>query len=662
MMVGLLLVVGATGAVIPTLTSGAASGAFSVEASVQIPANSAAVSCSSSQDCVAVGGRLASVTTDAGVRWTNYVVPGAVLVLTGVSCPTATYCLATGSTGDGLSVVIVSRDGGHSWKVSKTFAKGNGLNSIACPSPTECIAVGQGQAIVEVTDNTGSTWTAEPVSSSVATSLTTVSCSSTSDCVAGAQPSPTGDSAVYTDDGGRTWSAADIRVGLTANGVSCSGATCVAVVTNNSTLRTSVFSSIDSGQHWTLRSVPAGTLASGPVSCPSSLVCVALARKGQSKVESLVSTDGGQTWSAHLIGNSASNGWFLEGIDCATTSQCVAAGVGTASSTDGGVAWKLKVPTNPISLSGVTCPTSTNCLAVGTVASQGGTILSTTSGGLAWKTAKTFPISSALSLYGVACSTASNCVAVGGGGFPTANIVSSNDGGSTWSVDTIPSPDSAGLVGVACPAAETCIAVGSSASGSYVLTTADGGGTWTEQGAVTGVPLLDDVSCSSALDCVAVGLGPNPGPLGEATPVIATTTDGGVSWTATSTSTSIKYLRSASCSASGSCVLVGYTSSGAGVILTGPVSGSGWTQSAVPSGVTQLDSVSCAPDSTNCVAVGQAGSDRGAILASSDGGQTWTSQPVPTVAAAVNSVFCYAAGICQATAYNGTDVLLLGQS
>jgi photosystem II stability/assembly factor-like uncharacterized protein len=80
--------------------------------------------------------------------------------------------------------------------------------------------------------------------------------------------------------------------------------------------------------------------------------------------------------------------------------------------------------------------------------------------------------------------------------------------------------------GVSCPSTAFCVAVGttSSISGTgYIATSTDGGTTWTSEIAPSGVGSFSGVSCASTSDCVAVGTTVFDAGVG----VVATTTDGG---------------------------------------------------------------------------------------------------------------------------------------
>jgi hypothetical protein len=117
------------------------------------------VSCRSATSCVAVGseqGARASVAYSdvlSGTTWVGRTVPipkGTLLSqLESVSCPSATFCVAVGYavSNAGAISVLMDRWNGNAWSAMKPAAlpagfHGHVLAGVSCASPTSCVAVG----------------------------------------------------------------------------------------------------------------------------------------------------------------------------------------------------------------------------------------------------------------------------------------------------------------------------------------------------------------------------------------------------------------------------------------------------------------------------------------------------------------------------------------
>lgn len=108
---------------------------------------------------------VALTTTDAGHTWKEGTLPGGIIDLLGVSCPTGADCWAVGA-GNTASVVIASRDGGTTWTSQTIPAPAPGLIAISCPTISDCIAIGgsypsqfhaERPTVIATTDG-GTTW------------------------------------------------------------------------------------------------------------------------------------------------------------------------------------------------------------------------------------------------------------------------------------------------------------------------------------------------------------------------------------------------------------------------------------------------------------------------------------------------------------------------
>ena len=155
---------------------------------------------------------------DAGATWVLQTVPQPTDYsgLSGISCPTATVCLAVGfspggsSSGGVAPEVLLSDDGGQSWTLvnlarSAAVSSINGLTGVACASADLCVAVGSGFILLS-TDG-GAAWSraniaSSPPAQSALVGLVGVACPLASTCIAVGSKG-----VLLTTDAGQTWVA-----------------------------------------------------------------------------------------------------------------------------------------------------------------------------------------------------------------------------------------------------------------------------------------------------------------------------------------------------------------------------------------------------------------------------------------------------------------------
>ncbi len=334
--------------------------------------------------------------------------------------------------------------------------------------------------------------------------------------------------------------------------------------------------------HWVKQAVPTTAFASpgslAPTTCVAHTTFCIVIELDSAVVDSssrigdaaLVTTDG-TTWTQYATLPFALNNdtdvlsvvtWLS--ASCNSSTDCWIAGSGPndqpelAQSTDGGQTWTLETP-SAWSLASyswwpnsVDCVTSTTCWLAGTDADslQDPVAAVTTNGGQSWTTFASSADSTApwvtdatlptvvssdpngtYGLNGISCVSALSCVAVGGlnEADGTAAAISTTNGGATWSLS--PDPALSGiqqLFAISCLAAPsglpTCTAAGSAiaAAGPVVLTSLDGGTTWSGNEFLAGTGWLDSISCVDANNCWTAGAG--------TTLSLAGTADGGQSW------------------------------------------------------------------------------------------------------------------------------------
>lgn len=169
----------------------------------------------------------------------------------------------------------------------------------------------------------------------------------------------------------------------------------------------------------------------------------------------------------------------LHGVDCPTTTFCVAVGSYTVSggsiwamsATWNGTSWTLQTPSKPAGsirtvLLDASCSSASACTAVGIYRDSGGLQTSFVQrwNGTSWShQSSPNPVGSTNTVFqGVSCATGSFCVAVGDwNNGKSWQPMAQAWNGSTWALDTTPNPEGATetiIEGVACRTG--CISVG----------------------------------------------------------------------------------------------------------------------------------------------------------------------------------------------------------
>ncbi len=232
---------------------------------------------------------------------------------------------------------------------------------------------------------------------------------------------------------------------------------------------------------------------------------------------------------------------------------------------------------------------------------------------------------------------------------PSPSTASTFAAGSPWVGNfvpaALPTPVNA-LSDVACTSSSRCWAVGSTTGGSgapngaALVTTADGGTSWTGQTIPSTVAYLSAIACSDRRHCIAVGQAAQyPG--GQAASIA--TSDGGASWTLLEAPAGILDITAVTCRPDRRCVAVGTTPEGStALVATSPTSG--WMErGSLPAGISGATAISCTDDRT-CWVTGRSPIDadhvKGVVAVSADGGTTWALEVVPTGLGSLNDVSC----------------------
>jgi len=671
----------------------------------------ASISCTSTTVCVAVGNHvnlsglqhgLAEVWN--GTRWTVTSVHtpkhGLAATLFGVSCASATDCVAVGAwvNNGPYEVTLAEHWNGTSWSVTPSPNAGADqrmLLAVSCASATFCAAVGSYftvsntvQTLAEHWD--GSTWSLDPTpnpSGATYSRLAGVSCVSATDCEA--VGSSDANQVLAEHWNGSGWSLQTVALPSGASNsslaaVSCTSATaCIAVggacvppaqcnVVGGGP--TSPLAERWNGTSWAGAApvAPSGVSAAylDGVSCATASACAAV---GFSTTDfggtvTLAENWNGTSWSQQTTPNAAGSIFnSLEAVSCASATSCISAGgvnySGTLAEQLSGTSWSLLHAADPGGtlggeLASVACASSTACTAVG------GSLIEAWNG-TSWSIQRP---AEPVGFRGVSCSLATACTAVGGylSGVGADRSLAQRWDGSAWSVQSTADPSTSGnvdLSAVSCPSATSCIAVGMfETSSSYCLGPGAGDSPLAEEWdgtawSLSSVPApsgavcvaLTGVSCTSATQCFGVGSytdsANNSFTLverwnGTAWSIVAGTDPGGGS----------NQLNAVSCASATLCVAVGVSGFQS---LAELWNGTSWSVQSLPSGCCALTGVSCR-STTSCLAVG------GHIAERWDG-LTWAfSQPVFPKKAIDYSIVadsCASATACTAVGH-GLDVLI----
>ena len=272
------------------------------------------------------------------------------------------------------------------------------------------------------------------------------------------------------------------------------------------------------------------------ISRPSGAATPTAARRSGEGVQSTTTqaviidtVDGGQTWAQVATPPGVVE---ISAVTCLTDGRCVAigaTGMGDVAliSTSTGSAWTQagSLPAGMAGARDVACSNDLDCwvtarstTAAGAVS---GAVALTTDGGASW-TAVPTPAGTGL-LNGISCIAGAT---TGNGAVPGTTTVAGGTGSSTTApvghdhhrsdhdhdhdrpaTSTVPPVPVVGVAGVRCTAVGTTSSslVDPRSGHGVILTTANGGASWTQQPISGSVASLADVSCTAVNTCVAVG-------------------------------------------------------------------------------------------------------------------------------------------------------------
>lgn len=501
--------------------------------------------------------------------------PDRVPILSGVSCPSTSRCLAVGSIfrpAAGFPDYFPSSLiwNGRSWRALRTPG-GASLTAVSCATATGCVAVGAQVALAW----NGTRWrTLKPaLKPGRAITLTGVSCQAASRCMA---------------------------VGFWGSEFAAAGT--VAEAWN--------------GTRWRLLSTPdpagAATSSLAGVSCASAARCVAV---GESLTSDRVVHPLAESWNGHSWTILATADWTggFTSVSCASISQCMAVGQAGSVAADAtlaqewnGTSWRLLTTVNDetTSLGGVWCTSASACIAVGSVLGAGVTKtgevpLAQEWDGASWRLLNTVsPVADIFGINGLAsisCPGPARCMAVGT--VESSGSLAEEWDGTRWTVRRTNHVDA--LQAISCTRISHCLAVGAFINGTdelAVLTQTWNGHLWRTVRSPGLLGELSAVSCLSASRCVAVGGA--PGPSGDGTAPLAVLWNGRTWHVMPTTSLPRGQLGAVSCASASFCIATGFSKEARW-------DGHSWQPTAIPApaGSFKLSGVSCT-SSARCIAVG----------------------------------------------------------
>jgi photosystem II stability/assembly factor-like uncharacterized protein len=157
-------------------------------------------SCPSAMVCEAPESSVMVRTTDGGATFKKQSLPGGGPAAAAVSCSSTKDCVAVGQSQSGKNQEFTTTDGGKHWKSRKAASGPAGLTAVSCPTSSHCWAVGMNVhtntvGYILATASSGKHWSTQKSYSTAATegtSLEAVYCTSTTHCLAGGTPTEVG--------------------------------------------------------------------------------------------------------------------------------------------------------------------------------------------------------------------------------------------------------------------------------------------------------------------------------------------------------------------------------------------------------------------------------------------------------------------------------------
>jgi hypothetical protein len=332
--------------------------------------------------CLASAAVVLTATAAAATgAWTVQETPnprGGHALLLGVSCWSASGCIAVGDSNNFNGTTFAESWNGSTWTLLKTASpRRSELRGVSCWSANGCEAVGHdsGGGVTVAERWNGSSWTLQKLPNAL--TVDAVSCWSANGCIA--VGGLYGEGPPHADRwNGRSWIAQKVAGppgGGVFGGVSCSSASeCIAVGSNNSN---KTLAERWNGHSWTLQKTPT-PLSGGSfygVSCWSANGCEAVGTSSGYGGETIGERWNGSSWTLQKTPSPQDS--VLGAVSCWAGNGCIAVGEiprdgsGLAELWDGS-SWTLQDGVTAGYSVDVSCWSDSGCAAVGYTLSDDG--------------------------------------------------------------------------------------------------------------------------------------------------------------------------------------------------------------------------------------------------------------------------------------------------
>jgi putative hemolysin len=489
-----------------------------------------ALSCASASLCVVgdVSGNVLVSANPAGAASTWKVVDvdarASNAGISAVACPSVHFCVAGDDDGNILTTSD-PRGGASAWKMVTPAGSDDSIHTLSCPSASFCIATGA--ELLTSTDPAGGASAWYSTSGVINDDAEAVTCQSLHLCIVSdvaldlaTTAHPTSGLAAWAN----IYSAPNGPGNTMGIGLSCPAVDLCVITGDNDIISstspsagapvapstpttipaaTTVTAAIDTAS-WREANFPSEKNGIVSVSCPSAGLCVAVDNGGNAFVSTSPYVGSTSAWKMSAVAGASSG---FSGVSCPNIRMCVAIAGGniltTTDPTGGGSRWRSLDAGNALmgqagdEFESVSCPSPALCL----VADINGNVLVSTNPtgpASAWKVGDVDARSASPEVTSLSCPSVHFCAA---GDF-SGHVLTTTDptgGPGAWKTAT-PAGSNSSISSVSCPSSSFCVA----ASGQLFVSTdpAGGGHAWKQVSGVLNGD-ADTVACGSPTVCVA---------------------------------------------------------------------------------------------------------------------------------------------------------------